>query len=700
MYHQHQVQPLPYPADGFTQPFMQVQPGNAPVNPQLQFVPQPLVQYVPLIITEAMDALQAKAHINHLRVFTFNQMADNGWHNVEFAGFVQALIELIDFKLATGAMRDPVQCIRAMAVTYAEIQTGLNVGRYPALLQGMDQGMAAAVQEVQRQAQMTGQEIRMYQQRLSQTMQQPQPYGGGGYGGGPAYGGGQPGSFVTGGGRGHGGVIDMRRQQMQSAGVGGSTGVFNNSHRADPAAAYDTGEPASGGDRWNRGRKQQHSENVQQGRPAPLGSTGNVAAGPAPFTNSPWAAVKQVQGSQSVRMPTGDAQPVQPQARNLPTGVRLDPYEVKWVPSVKAPANVVFDPLSTVLCYEINPEGKFLQPAVYKKDEEQMDINQHVTTPSFLATQPVGIDDLDTRARQFEMDKSLQEDKELLGDPPEKLLHVTYQDDPVQVDVSIENMWLRNETSLALMKKFKAKVNLHRTIAVSLVPLVTRTNPRSMITAIAKSPSFEAAAKVMKRYLAEDDENSADTRKILTFVNNRLTQRLNDFVRKGMALPAGTIDSFMEDAPGLPAWMEKKWSSAFSSVLVENQAAILVNALEVTDEDFAAVQNTNLFPEDKLEEVSKLLTVTYFCDYTTLTSVDLFSNELRFDFPPNNTVSCGVFSSKTPLLHAIADNTLTHARNFDNVFYRHLVRTADGATLEILPSATTQNFIMVCPENL
>lgn len=703
MYQPQMAPALPYPADRYIAPFTQVQPGNPPVMPRLQFMPQPLEQFYPLIVTEAMDALQAKAHLNHLRVFTFNSMADAGWNNPEFAGFLQGLVELIDFKLATGAMRDPMQCIRAMAVTYAEIQAAQNVLRFPALLQGMDQGMAAAVQELQRQAAMTGQEIQAYQRARSAQMQpQQQPvYGGAGYGApaGPGVYGGQggPGSFVMGGGRGHSGpVVDMRRAQMQSAAVG-STGLFTNSGRTDPTS-YDDGRPAGGDSRWSRGRKTHtHSENVQEGRRPPLGQSQ-----PAAFSNSPWATVKTVPGdNRGVTMPTGDVKP-QPATRSVNAEGRMlasDPTS-KWVPSVKAPVNVVYDPLAMELFYQINPEG-FLEPAVYKKDESQMDINQHVTTPSFLQTQPVGVDDLDTRARQFEMSKSLEEDKDSIDEATtDKRLQVSYKDDPVQVDVSVENMWLRNETLLALMKQSKARANLHRTVAVSLVPLVTRTDPKPMITAIAKSPSFDAAIKVMKRFLEEEHENSADVRKTLTFINNRLTQRLNDFVRKNMALPAGTIDSFMDDAAALPAFIERKYSAAFSSVLVENQAALLQNTLEFTEDDFASLQNTNLFPEDRLEEIGKALKITYFCDYMTLSSVDLFSNELRFDFPANNKVACGVFASKTPLLHHIAENTLTHARTFENAFYRHLVRTADGFTLEILPSATTKDFILVCPENL
>ena len=130
------------------------------------------------------------------------------------------------------------------------------------------------------------------------------------------------------------------------------------------------------------------------------------------------------------------------------------------------------------------------------------------------------------------------------------------------------------------------------------------------------------------------------------------------------------------------------------------KAEILTRALQFTEEPFTRLQNTNLFPEDQLDEIAKTVTVTYFYDYITLSAVDLYSTELRFDFPANTKVSCGVFAEKTPLLHQIAENTLAHARTIAGVFSRHLVRTADGFTLEIMPSATVRGFIMVCPEDL
>jgi hypothetical protein len=85
---------LPYPATQLVAAPMPVVRGNAPFLPNIQYLPPNLQQFLPLIVTDCIDAIQSKYQINALRVFMFNQMIQNGYNNVEFAGFVEGVTKL------------------------------------------------------------------------------------------------------------------------------------------------------------------------------------------------------------------------------------------------------------------------------------------------------------------------------------------------------------------------------------------------------------------------------------------------------------------------------------------------------------------------------------------------------------------------------------------------------------------------------
>jgi hypothetical protein len=96
---------------------------------------------------------------------------------------------------------------------------------------------------------------------------------------------------------------------------------------------------------------------------------------------------------------------------------------------------------------------------------------------------------------------------------------------------------------------------------------------------------------------------------------------------------------------------------------------------------------------DEGKEASKL-NITYFYTYVTLTTLDLFSTELKLEIPATE-VAVGVFEKQTPLMRHIAENIFTHEKALDMEFGRHLIQTADQVVVEVSRSVMHADFYLV-----
>lgn len=667
---------LPFPTTQFVAQMYPVQPGQPPVLPQISYLPPALQQFYPFIVSSAIDAIQAKAQANPLRVFLFNQMAQNNFNNLEFTSFVEGLVRLIEVKLGTGVFRDVQQAAVSCATYYAELATAANVDKYPALLQGMDQQTLQGVQQVLNNLRATTGEIQMFYQRAPQMQPQQMGMMPGAMGGMP--GGQWPQNQPM-----HqpmhqpmmGRGVDWRQAQHQQNLAAGAVGAVSTAEGYTSASGYGgniftSGDPvAARYDNANRPgspRAASHVQNVHDARRAFSNPPGNLPPPPPPPAPATGTRI----------------------AAKAPGAV--------WVPSETAPVNVAYDHTAGDVYYQSTPDGK-MKPVIQPKAESDMDMSKHLTTPSFVHTAPAGLDTLDTKARVMETERSLSEDALKLGDlEAVDKLQVVYKDASFRTDISMEDLWLSNEVELALMKKSTKRTSLYRQCAAHLTPLVSRVNPKSMVNTIAQAASFEAACKAMLNYIEQFKEGKFDhgDQKALTFINKRLTERLNSYLKKVLAVPV-QVESFMEDAPGVPQYLRDKYGPNFGRVMAESQGDLVSQALLYVEEEFERQQNTNLFTDEEIEKIQGAVTVTYFYDYITLTSLDLLAPELKFDVPQTD-ISVGIFAAQTPLLRQIADNVFTHERTLDMTFDRHLVRTADGVTLELTKSPMMSDTYLVC----
>lgn len=686
-----QASQLPYPTYNLVMAPIQVQRGQPHSLPAVQYLPQALQQYFPLIVTDCIDAIQSKAQTNPLRTFLFNQMCQNNFNNLEFTAFVEGVIRLVEMRMAQRAFPDVQQAIFNCAVFYAELNTAANVAKYSELLQGLDRDTVQGVQVVLQNLNQVTQEMQRFFSGMQQN--QPQPYGGAPQQQFNPQGYGQPQQQFAPPQQQFYGQPQQQRQPMPSAqwrdqqsnlqaahmGQPTSSSLFSGTGSGSGYSAMPSDPVAARYETASRARQVEvvepslHVQNIQEAR-----------------RQKEEKIINNVPTMQGVAYAPPTPKPVQ-----VETIVKADDAAVKWKPTEKYPFSTAYNPNVSDLYYQVAPDGS-TKPFIKPKEQSDMDMDKHLTVPSYVKTPPLGMKSLDTSVRVFETEKSLTENTEALGHIEPILLNVSYKDDSFQAELSLNEMWFTNEVKLAIMKKSDKKTNLYRSCGAFLKPLVSAKSVKSMVIDVASMTTFEAACNKLQVISNKIDEGTYPhgDAKSLTFINNRLTESLNEFLKHHLAVPNGWVDSFMVDASSVISYIDKKYGTAFASALIDAQSIIISQALLFTDLLFEKRQNTNLFPNEDHEKMMGDVDVTYFYNNYTLTSLDLFSTELKTEIPEGE-VSVGIFEKYTPLLRQIADNIMTHQRALGLVFRKHLLKTADDVVFEITQSIIHPDFYLV-----
>lgn len=632
---------LPFPPNQLLSVPVQYASGRPPILPSVSYLPQAFTQYYPFIVSACIDSIQGPCQLNPLRVFMYNQMSSNQYVNQQFTAFVEGTIKLLEFKVRQQSNIDPQQAILSAAKDYSEMIAAYNTVDYPGLLGVIDYQIAQGVQIILNNYRSISQQI---QSVVSQSsgFQQPMQQN---------YGMQQP-------------VMSMNRSTsgISPISVGGGS-IFNNT--GAPAMQMPAAPLQKSVSRYDR-----------------FLDTTPVAAKAAP-----------VVVSQPLRLN-------EPVAPAMKTVMQID-SPVPWKPSAAAPFDIAYDPNTKELCYEIRPDGSII-PKLKKKEVIAMDINSHLIVPKYANVYPVAMPSLDVGVRSFQMDESLAADK--LGEdttmPTD--LDAQYINKYTYTDVSLNNHWATNQGRLLLMQKKEKRVGLFRTKLSYLEPLVTLIDPLELLVHLTRETTFEGMIKILR--LVENEVNSKESKladsRILTFIDRRITRRINDYIKKELAVIA-SMDSFILDGLEIIGFIRDNYGINYAEALTEKQATLLLESLTIVEKhtELQSTQVDNLFSEKEKDKFISSLCFTYFYQNYTMTSIDINANELRLEIP-NSKVSVGVFANETPMLRKIMEATFTYARAVPDLFTKHLVQTADGVVLEITKAAINPDFYLVCPENL
>lgn len=690
-YGQPAFQELPFPDNRLLFQPIQVAYGNPPFLPQVPYMPQELAQFFPLIVSASIDAIQSKCNQNTLRVFLFNQMAQQGFNNPEFTAFVDAVIRIVEMQMYKLQYRDVSSSAQKAAELYAELCVAANTQRFPALLRSVDQTVLPHIQSALRDLGMLGQDLSQFQQGKARGFANNAPQQQQGY----------PNQYPNQ----YSNQYGVPQQQYAAPQQQFPQPGFNRWN--NPTAHVDGGAVSAGG------IQSPQNYNTSTGGEAMYGKSNDPIAQRFEATERLRQSASSVhaQNIQDLRreketaimgnMPKPVGVPAIP-SQELPPEF-MEVYKassspVKWQPSEEYPVVPAYDPNTADLYYQIVGENQ-IKPLIKKKEQSEMDIEKHLMVPSYVKVPPAAVKSLDSDVRVFQTMEAARAQAKDAEEAEPLEVNMAYKDSSFYSETSLEQLWFNNDVTLATMKRSGKKANVFRSCGVLLDPLVCTINPKPMIAEFAQAENFDQLCR--KMLTAQDGINDGTyvdgDAKSLTFVNRRLTKRLNDFLKHNLAVPNGWIDSFMDDAKDVIPYLEKKYGAKFAEALRTRQKLLIEQALFYGDSEFEKDQNTNLFPftDVDVEILLGSVTITYFCDNYTLTSMDLFAHELKAEVLKEGEISCGVFNAQTPTLRQIVENIFTHERSLKVTFSKHLIQTADKVVIEVTKSPIQEDFFLM-----
>lgn len=614
----------------------------------------------------------------------YNQMGVNGFANPDFTAFVDGVIRFADMQLATGAYREIPAGIADAATVFAELQAAANASRFPALAQMIDPQAFSSVQHLLGILKKISDDI---QRHTALQTQQTQPAQNN------LWGVQQPAQQPT-------------QQQIawppaqQVYGAQAAAPAWNN----QPAPAWRTQGPAVTAimGTASAGASALFSPGVQPVVGQAQEDNGRFSSRfSSPYDNQPLipAQTPAQQMSEMLREKEKVMISTEPAQPSLPANV-VKADSAKFVPSAQHPFSIAYDPNKMELYYRIEPNGS-TTPLVKQKEDTAMDITKHFIVPTYTKVPPVGTEGLDVNVRGFEANRALDADAAQIEKLEAIPLNVAYKDDSFTSALCADELWLNNDVHIAMMRRKTSKVNVFRSCGVVMSPMVSEKNPKPFVDMLASAESFSQAAAMLqtaKEGVITSKHEHLDAR-MLTFINTRLTNRINNFLKKELAVSVGWMDSFVEDVRGLIEFIDKRCGETVRKALVLNQKALIKQAMAYGEAEFEKDQNSVYLPDEATDEgkEARKLSITYFYEYLTVTTVDLNSTELALDF--HGDVAVGVFEQQTPMARRIAENIFLHEKTLGMQFDRHLVQTADKVVLEFIKSPTHADFYLVFAPN-
>ena len=332
-------------------------------------------------------------------------------------------------------------------------------------------------------------------------------------------------------------------------------------------------------------------------------------------------------------------------------------------------------------------KDNFIKPVLIEDKESKMQMSDHFTT-----TKPIGqsfTEEVNSTKRTNSINNSGVSDQENID--KEITFNIDEKSDQHISDVNIESAMFIADISLRTMKKIDNRINAFRFKGIHVSPLVSIVDSNDFIESLGMKESFSQACSYLRRIKEEIKSNDCTRADEISFnfINNRLTQSVNDFIRKELALSYPYIDSFEADADSLLSYFQNKIGKTYLSALQDNQQRIIRRACEVLDKE---KDPKKLMDEDYLSYIPSEYkpNTTYTTTSFNILAVDLFSSELcaYIPKPENGTdISVAVYNEFTPTLYKLAKSVLKYSEANGEEDYKNYIKTLDNVLIEVYPAA-------------
>ena len=637
---------LPFPCNFVAHPYIQMAYGQPPFVPNVQCPPQ-LQQFLPLIVQQAMEIIQAEAarpQPSALRIFMFNMLGVNGFQNNEFVSFIQDCVKLIVLHLESGVLGniDLPTAIKRCVDTYCEFYAASAVMKYNALLQNIDQNTARLCQD----------KIGSFTQHMSrlEAMQKPQqqmyPNRGVQFG--------QPiaGSMPYNGGQ----------QPMGNMGVSSTAYVGIQNNNANSNWAQDK---VSKFDSFSFGEL---SEPVKE-------------------VNNFEVKVEVSNFSTTTQEPPIDYLELEEDAAAL----RQEQERRRVMGSNTLPA---FNPNVSEV-----KQRKTIQVVCRKKIP--MDITKHLAVPTIANTWGVVIkQDADNTPIVDVVDAIPTSLEDIIITQAGGAANAAFDHkehwavlETTLLDIKSEDIKKAKEPLAVGVRKKRTFTRMVSSVDVVVEPVVVACDTISAVVETIDKPELgiDVATLLLGVKTNAIQTNDQSVLNAIKIIDKRLTNSINDFVRTELAITTGTIDSFIEDFNDLNPYILAAYGESASEAFLQNKERVIKRALTTGTPEFLELIKSMYF--GFLDEGSDLK-ITPFAAAAAYALIDLSSVELQLDLP-NTKCAVGLIEQEFPLLHSIAKKLMDSALPVNIAVNHYFLRTNDKVIYEFTRGAINPDFIFV-----
>jgi hypothetical protein len=606
------------------------------------------------VLIAAINAIQGGAGTNAPRTYLFNVMAQNNYDNPMFRKFIDDLSRFIEVTcLSTRQLpQNVINEATQIFTTYMTAQLAMgNPNMHPVIGQQVIAQMQNTIMAFDSQFRTMAMGLQGNQQGMGMGM------GGGGYGG-PA-----PGTVSMTGygnyGNNQGGNFNINTGSL-FAGSGVNTAIFGSGgvNLSSPTAERDANNAAAPPPPaiTEITRPSQAGVVVET-----MGSTGVISLGGAPAPAPPPAQQQPASSEAPVVKQVGDSE------------------SVKWMPSEKFPFLTTFDPNKEELKFFVYSD-KTIQPTTAQKAD--MDRNKHLATidvtPNWVSV---------SQATSMALPANEGKDTANHEWNPEDVQVVAFPDN-MDSTTNLRDNWVQTEAHVLTMRSnWPQKVLMGIKYSMVFDTVLASSKVIALIRNITASKTPADCAGLIKKALSDavNSQSYRDIRAIRRIIV-RLQQRLNRFVRNEMSSPVGTIDEYVEDAPQLGDYFQKRFGDRAREIFLAGHKTI-VNEAAMMAEGQIDHNILKVYFEASNKPQTEDMNIINLYNNVAFGVVDMSTIELRAEIPRKG-FSVMIDAGKTPLIAhlatALQDRQMMHSKCGAGIDCdRLLLRTSDGVTLEL-----------------
>lgn len=651
---------------------------NPPFVPVLNQLPPNVQSSIPAVTGALAVLLTARAKDNPLRMFMFNQLANNNFYNQEFVSLVNGVIEYAILYFMKQAYPNYESAVQDGLQLLTKAWAAVNVVNFPALQSVVPPDMVGGIQETVNWYNNIGAEVQANRYRwTNQGIQPMQPTGMSmsGFGGQQAGGWGQQ----QGGGWNQGGGMGMGMGGMRSMPGPGRSDVFNNAGGGGQPLMRSVGQVGAGSasTRYDSGGGQ-----APAGRPWLKGAV----AGPQTQQAAPAAAApaqQSLMNADPVRMQ--EPIPTQPPlAAPAPAEGPLVPAESNWrlwKPSAVYPFVPAYDPATHTLYFRKNSNGN-IEP-VLKERNSTVDYDRHST--SAFGNSPAAQRLVKPGQKLPEIDKGNDQLMKALdqGELPSP-------EGPSEVDVpqpdylpgeldqqSLEVMIAQGDIARRERKRGDLP-EIFRVYGRLAEPLVVSKDVTDKLASYRDAGTFEELKSRLNADVNEVPPNFWVT------CNRRATELVNRLLRQNMSIPARklSIDDFVNDITPLIEALAEDFGKPFQEAFLKNQAKF-INGTFLSMDSQEATEWTDQYVNVNAYDDGKVPAMAYPSYDVMLTYINCLAHELGVELAQD--VGAAVTSDRLAVLYKVLEGVFADSdnRKADNVnITRHYLILNDGRILE------------------